>query len=127
MFISPTTMLDSTITPDLLYSVGIMLPPDQEVVLLGKLKLVLGRRVAKAVWFLLSPEERHDASLLSDYASRRAVQCWIEEHCLDLPDILRVETLLLKSELFLKGSEIQSSGGERGVPDWSEHVESEAA
>ncbi len=127
MFISPTQMLDSIVTPDLLYSVGITLKPTKETELIYKLKLVLGRRIAKSIWFLLSAEEKHDAALLSDYASRDAVQQWIEEHCPQLPDILRVEALLLKGELFLKAGELQASGGEHGVPDWSDYVEREAA
>jgi hypothetical protein len=127
MFISPTAMLDTVITPDLLYSVGVMLKPEQETALIGKLKLVLGRRIAKAVWFLLSAEERHDAALLSDYASRDAVQRWLGEHCPNLSDIVRVEALLLKSELLMKARAIQVSGGERGIPDWVEYSEAEAA
>ena len=127
MFISPTQMLDSIITTDLLYSVGITLKAEQETLLIGKLKLVLGRRVAKSIWFLLSREEKHDAALLSDYASRDSVQRWLEEHCPDLADILRVEALLLRSELFMKREVLQASGGELGIPDWSEQTESQAA
>src|SRR5215831_3670478 len=120
MFTSPTQMLDSIVTPDLLYSVGITLKPEQETQLISKLKLVLGKRVTKSIWFLLSAEEKHDAALLSDYASRNGVQQWLEEHCPDLADILRVEALLLKSELFMKREVLQASGGDSGVPDWVE-------
>lgn len=126
-FISPTQMLDAIITPDLLYSIGVTLKPEQETALLGKLKLVLGRRIAKSIWFLLSREEKHDAALLSDYANRDAVQRWIKEHCPGLPDLLRVEALLLKGELLLKAAELQRSGGERGIPDWIEYTEEKAA
>lgn len=127
MFVSPTQMLDSIVTPDLLYSIGVTLKPEQETALIGKLKLVLGRRVAKSVWFLLSREEKHDATLLSDYASRDAVQRWIEAHCPDLPDILRVEALLLKGELFMQREVLQASGGESGVPDWVEYTDEREA
>lgn len=117
-FNSPIQMLENVVTPDLLHSVGITLPRQSEVELLGKLKLVLSRRVTKAVWFLLSAEEKHDAALLSDYASRDAVQRWIEEHCPQLPDILRVEAMLLRSEILITAGVLQASFGEIGVPDW---------
>jgi hypothetical protein len=127
MFTSPTAMLNNTIMPDMLYRIGVTLSPDQEAPLLGKLKLVLGRRIARSLWFLLSPEEQRAVVVLSDYASRDAVQHWLEANVPGLPDLLRVEGLLLRLELLLKAHEIQCSGGERGIPDWLGHIESEAA
>jgi hypothetical protein len=67
------------------------------------------------------------AALLADYASRNDVQHWLEEHCPNLADILRVEALLLKGELFMQREVLQASGGERGVPDWVEYTDEREA